>query len=144
MASQFFNELDGLSDLSEVIVIGATNREDLLDPALMRPGRLDFILKFTIPDEKERLEIFRINTKGRPLHSDVDLEELAHTTEGMVGSHITFICKRAVMMAIAEIIHSSQEKTADRLLVSAAHFRGALQELRECEAPRTRDGGMRA
>ena len=141
MASQFFNELDGLSDLSEVIVIGATNREDLLDPALTRPGRLDFILRFTVPDEKERLEIFRINTRGRPLHGDVDLEELARLTEGMVGSHIAFICKRAVMMAIAEIIHSRQAKTAGNLLVSAAHFKEALQELLECEAPRTRDGG---
>ncbi len=135
VASQFFNELDGLSDLSEVIVIGATNREDLLDPALMRPGRLDFILRFTVPEEKDRLEIFRINTKGRPLHSDVDLEELARITAGMVGSHIAFICKRAVMMAISEIIHSEQEKTPDNLLVTAAHFAEALQELRDCEAP---------
>ncbi len=135
VASQFFNELDGLSDLSEVIVIGATNREDLLDPALMRPGRLDFILRLTVPEEKERLEIFRINTKGRPLHSDVDLEELARLTEGMVGSHIAFICKRAVMMAITEIIQSEQEKNPDKLLVTAAHFTEALQELRECEAP---------
>jgi transitional endoplasmic reticulum ATPase len=140
MASQFFNELDGLSDLSEVIVIGATNREDLLDPALTRPGRLDFILKFTLPDEKERLEIFRINTKGRPLHGDVDLEELARLTEGMVGSHIAFICKRAVMMAIAEIIHSRQAKTSGNLLVSEAHFKDALQEIRGEEVPRTQNG----
>ncbi len=139
MASQFFNELDGLSDLSEVIVVGATNREDLLDPALTRPGRLDFILKFTVPDEKERLEIFRINTAGKPLHGDVDLGELARLTEGMVGSHIAFICKRAMMMAIAEVIHSQQAKTPDKLLVSAAHFKEALRELLESEAPRRSD-----
>jgi transitional endoplasmic reticulum ATPase len=137
VASQFFNELDGLSDLSEVIVIGATNREDLLDPALTRPGRLDFILKFTVPDAEERLEIFHINTRGKPLHRDVDLEELSRLTEGMVGSHIAFICKRATMMAIAEIIHSPQDKTAGNLLVSAAHFSEALQELLESQAPRT-------
>ena len=142
MASQFFNELDGLSDLSQVIVIGATNREDLLDPALMRPGRLDYILKFNVPDEKERLEIFRINTRGRPLRSDVDLEELAGLTEGMVGSHIAFICKRAVTLAIAELINQQQEKTSGKLLVSAAHFKAALKELRESEAPRTQDGVM--
>ncbi|MBU3931340.1 MAG: AAA family ATPase, partial [Proteobacteria bacterium] len=140
MASQFFNELDGLSDLSQVIVIGATNREDLLDPAVMRPGRLDYILKFNVPDEKERLEIFRINTRGRPLRSDVDLEELAGLTEGMVGSHIAFICKRAVTLAIAELINQRQEKTSGKLLVSAAHFKAALKELRESEAPRTQDG----
>jgi transitional endoplasmic reticulum ATPase len=140
MASQFFNELDGLSDLSQVIVIGATNREDLLDPALMRPGRLDYILKFNVPDEKERLEIFRINTRGRPLGSDVDIEELAGLTEGMVGSHIAFICKRAITLAIAELINQQQGKTSGKLLVSAAHFKAALKELRESEAPRTQDG----
>jgi transitional endoplasmic reticulum ATPase len=138
VASQFFNELDGLSDLSEVIVIGATNREDLLDPALTRPGRLDFILRFTVPDEKERLEILRINTRGRPLNSDVDLEELARLTEGMVGSHIAFICKRATMLAIAEIIQSEQAKTPGNLRVSAAHFKEALQELLASQASRTR------
>jgi transitional endoplasmic reticulum ATPase len=132
MASQFFNELDALSDLSQVVVIGATNREDLLDPALTRPGRLDFILRFQVPDEKERLEIFQINTKGRPLSKDVDLKDLARKTEGMVGSSINFICKRAVMLAITEIIHGKKKKIPASLLVSAAHFKAALQELREC------------
>ena len=134
VASQFFNELDALSDLSQVIVIGATNREDLLDPALTRPGRLDFILRFHVPDEKERLEIFHINTKGRPLQKDVDLEALAKKTEGMVGSHINFICKRAVMLAITEIIHG-KKKTPASLLVSARHFNAALKELQECGLP---------
>ena len=140
MASQFFNELDALSDLSQVIVIGATNREDLLDPALTRPGRLDFILRFQVPDEKERLEIFHINTKGRPLSKDVDLEELASKTEGMVGSSINFICKRAVMLAITEIIHGKKKKIPASLLVSAAHFKAALQELQECGSPGQRTG----
>ncbi len=140
MASQFFNELDALSDLSQVTVIGATNREDLLDPALTRPGRLDFILRFQVPDEKERLEIFHINTKGRPLNEDVDLEALAAKTEGMVGSSINFICKRAVMLAITEIIHGKKKKIAASLLVSAAHFEAALQELQECGSPGQRTG----
>ncbi|MHB8769442.1 MAG: AAA family ATPase [Syntrophales bacterium] len=140
VASQFFNELDGLSDLSEVIVIGATNREDLLDPALTRPGRLDFILRFSPPDEQERLEIFRINTGGRPVHGDVDLAELARATAGMVGSHIAFICKRAVMMAIAEVIRAGKEKSPGDLVITAAHFQKALRELRECEASRGGNG----
>jgi transitional endoplasmic reticulum ATPase len=140
VASQFFNELDSLSDLSQVTVIGATNREDLLDPALMRPGRLDFILKFTVPDREERLEVFRISTKERPLSRDVDLEELASGTEGLVGSHIAFVCKRAVMLAIAEMIRSRRMKAPGKLSVSAAHFKAALEELRECEAPRSQEG----
>ena len=67
IASQFFNELDNLSDLSQVIVLGATNREDLLDPALTRAGRLDYILRFPLPDEKDRLEIFQVHTAGKAL-----------------------------------------------------------------------------
>jgi transitional endoplasmic reticulum ATPase len=135
VASQFFNELDALSDLSQVIVIGATNREELLDPALTRPGRLDYILKFNVPDEKERLEIFHINTMGKPLSRNVDLKGLASKTEGMVGSHIAFICKRAVMLAITEIIRGKKKKVPSSLLVTAAHFKAALQELKEYGTP---------
>ena len=142
VASQFFSELDSLSDHSQVIVIGATNREELLDPALVRPGRLDYVLNFCAPDEGERVEIFRIHTQGRPLGSDVNLGVLASMTGGMVGSHIAFLCKRAVMLAIAEIIHGRKEKKTASLLVSAAHFTAALQELRECEAPRTEEEVM--
>jgi len=130
IAGQFFSELDSLNDLSQVFVIGATNREDLLDPALMRPGRLDYTLKFDPPDEKERLEIFRIHTRERPLSGDVDLEELARGTEGMAGSHIAFLCKRAAMLAIAELVRE-QGKDCGNLLVSAAHFQTALRELKK-------------
>ena len=110
MASQFFNELDNLSDLSQVIVLGATNREDLLDPALMRAGRLDYILKFPVPDLEERLEIFRVHTQERPLDDDVNLAELARHTAGMAGSHIAFIARRATMLAIGELIQDPDKK----------------------------------
>jgi len=131
MASQFFNELDNLSDLSQVIVLGATNREDLLDPALMRAGRLDYILKFPIPDEEERLEIFRVHTKERPLADDVNLAELAKRTAGMAGSHIAFIARRATMQAIGELIHHSGKGNSRKLLVTASHFEEALKEVQE-------------
>lgn len=133
MASQFFNELDSLSDLSQVIVIGATNREDLLDPALLRTGRFDFVFKFPFPDEKDRLEIFQVHTRGKPLSADVDLAELAKCTEGMVGSHIEFICKRATMIAIAELINDPQKIRQRKLTVSATHFNLALKEVKEKE-----------
>ncbi|HEY5497994.1 MAG TPA: AAA family ATPase [Syntrophales bacterium] len=136
VASQFFNELDSLSDLSQVIVIGATNREDLLDPALVRPGRLDYILNFYAPDERARLEIFRIHTQGRPLSSDVDLGVLASITEGLVGSHIAFLCKRATMLAIADLIHEQQGKNHEKLCVFAAHFKTAIEELRKSDEAR--------
>jgi len=127
VASQFFNELDNLSDHSQVIVLGATNREDLLDPALTSAGRLDYVLQFPIPDEQERLEIFEINTRERPLGPDVSLAELARLTEGMVGSQIAVVCKNATMIAISEIIESSEKKAASELVVAAGHFREAIK-----------------
>ena len=133
IGSQFFNELDNLSDLSQVIVLGATNREDLLDPALTRAGRLDYILKFPVPDEKDRLEIFQVHTKEKPLGSDVDLEELARLTEGMVGSQIASICRSAAMIAIAETIHRSEKKSSAKLLIGLGHFKAAIRQMQEKE-----------
>ena len=133
MASQFFNELDNLSDLSQVIVLGATNRDDLLDPALMRAGRLDYVLRFPIPDEEERLEIFQVHTRGRPVSDDVDLAELARRTAGMVGSHIAFIAKRATMLAIAELINDPGKSKPAKLSVTASHFHAAFAEVKEKE-----------
>jgi transitional endoplasmic reticulum ATPase len=128
VASQFFNELDRLSELSEVIVLGATNRQDLLDPALMRAGRLDFVLPFPLPDEEERREIFQVHTKDRPLNADVDLAALARETEGLAGSDIAFICKRATILAIADLISLPLEQRKTGLSVSAAHFKAAVSE----------------
>jgi transitional endoplasmic reticulum ATPase len=133
MASQFFNELDNLSDLSQVIVLGATNREDLLDPVLMRAGRLDYVLKFPIPDQKGRLEIFQIHTREKPLGRDVDLAELAKLTEGMVGSQIALICRSSTMMAIAEFIHAQEKRPSTQLLINATHFKEAIRNVQEKE-----------
>ena len=127
MASQFFNELDNLSDHSQVIVLGATNREDLLDPALMRAGRLDYVLQFPIPNEKDRLEIFQVHAREKPLGEDVDLKELAKATEGMVGAQIAFICRSAAMMAIAESIQAPQKRPATELFIGARHFQEAIK-----------------
>jgi transitional endoplasmic reticulum ATPase len=133
IASQFFNELDSLTDLSQVIVLGATNREDLLDPALMRTGRLDYILKFSVPDEKDRLEIFQVHTREKPLGDDVDLVELAKTTEGMVGSQIASICRNAALMAVKEMIRLPEKKSSSRLLIRSTHFKEAIRSIRISE-----------
>jgi transitional endoplasmic reticulum ATPase len=130
VATQFFSELDKLSDLSEVIVLGATNREDLLDPALIRAGRLDFVLPFGVPDKDERIEIFKVHTSEKPIHPDTDLAELAAETEGMVGSDISYICKRATMLAIAERISRPGKAIQGSLSISANHFKTAISELR--------------
>jgi transitional endoplasmic reticulum ATPase len=133
MASQFFNELDNLSDLSQVIVLGATNREDLLDPALTRAGRLDYILRFPLPDEEERLDIFRVHTEERPLSDDVNLAEFAKRTAGMAGSQIAFIARRATMLAIGECIRDPDRSKSKKLWVTASHFGEALKEAQEKE-----------
>jgi len=130
MATQFFNELDNLSDHSQVLVLGATNREDLLDPALTRAGRLDYILKFPIPDEEERLEILKVHTRERPLDNDVDLMELAGLTKDMVGSQIASVCRQATMMAITEFIHDVEKRLSTKLLINARHLRETIQSVR--------------
>ena len=135
MASQFFHELDNLSDLSQVIVLGATNRKDLLDPALTRAGRLEFILTFPLPEESERLEIFQIHTAERPLAPDVDLPQLARMTAGMSGSQIAHICRTAALAAITEIVKGPQEGRLRKLCLQASHFHRAIEEGKKKEAP---------
>jgi transitional endoplasmic reticulum ATPase len=135
VVSQFFNELDSLKDHSQVIVLGATNREDLLDPAVTRAGRLDCILQFPVPDEQERWAILHVHTQDRPLGADVDLEELAKRSDGMVGSQIAAFCRSATMIAISEIINSSNGKASTGLMVTARHFEQAIQELRDKGGP---------
>lgn len=133
MVSQFFNELDNLSDLSHVIVLGATNREEVLDPALTHAGRLDYILRFIPPIEAERLEIFQIHTRGRPLDSAVNLVELAGLTEGMVGSEIASICRNAAMMTIAELINDPVRGQSGELLIGPGLFKEAIKKAQRKE-----------
>jgi transitional endoplasmic reticulum ATPase len=109
--------------------LGATNREDLLDPALMRAGRLDFVLPFPMPDEEARLEILEVHTKDRPLAADVDLMKLARESTGMAGSDLAFICKRATLLAIRDLIGLSQGRRKATLAISTAHFQAAIAEI---------------
>jgi len=107
--------------MSDVVVIGATNRPDILDPSLLRPGRFDELILIAVPDIKAREEIFRIHTKDMPLAKDVDLEELAEITDGYVGADIEAICREAAMSALREDIDAS--------IVNMGHFRKALKEI---------------
>jgi len=126
--SQFLTELDGLEELKGVLVLSATNRKDLIDSAILRPGRFDFILEFPLPDEKVRQEIFRVHTKGKPLAPDIALDVLAQETEGMAGSDIAAICQEASMVAIRELIKA--EKKEDKLQISKKHFTVAIEWLK--------------
>ncbi|AFK23338.1 CDC48 family AAA ATPase [Pyrococcus sp. ST04] len=98
--NQLLTEMDGLVENSGVVVIAATNRPDIIDPALLRPGRFDRLILVPAPDEKARLEIFKVHTRNMPLAEDVSLEELAKKTEGYTGADIAAVCREAAMIAM--------------------------------------------
>jgi len=100
VVSQLLAEMSGLEELHGVIVIAATNRPDMIDPALLRPGRLDRQILVHTPDEKARLDIFRVHTKNMPLAEEVNLDSLARQTQGFSGADIEAICREAAMSAL--------------------------------------------
>ncbi|ADB58169.1 CDC48 family AAA ATPase [Archaeoglobus profundus] len=122
VVNQLLTELDGLEELEGVVVIGATNRPDIIDPALLRPGRFDRLVYVRPPDKKSRLAIFKIHTRNMPLAEDVDLEELADMTEGYVGADIEAVCREAVMLALREDINAEK--------VHMRHFLEALRKIK--------------
>ncbi|MEM2073989.1 MAG: CDC48 family AAA ATPase [Nitrososphaeria archaeon] len=123
VVNQLLTELDGIEELSKVVVIAATNRVDLIDPALLRPGRFDYIIELEKPDEKTRLEIFKVHTRNMPLAKDVDLEKLAKETEGLTGADIEAICREAAMESVRERIEGKRTK----IEVTRDHFEKALR-----------------
>ncbi len=110
VVSQILTELDGIEELTEVVVITATNRMDLIDKALLRPGRIDRLIYISAPGEKEREEIFKIHLRGKPLAKDVDISELAKQTEGYTGADIEAICREAAMLGLREFIKPGMVK----------------------------------
>ncbi len=112
-------------------VLGATNRRDMVDPALLRPGRFDLVLELPLPDEKARLEILKIHTRGQPIADDVDLVLLAQKLENMAGAEIEALCRRAVMAAIREFVKEKEFAKGDysRFRVTQRHFEEARDEL---------------
>lgn len=104
LLTQLLTEMDGIEGRAGVIVVAATNRPELLDPALLRPGRFDMVVELRLPNEEERESIFSVHTRGRPLASDVSLSKLAQLTEGRSGADIEGICRRASLLALREWI----------------------------------------
>jgi transitional endoplasmic reticulum ATPase len=123
--SQFLTEMDGIEDMKGVVVLAATNRIDLIDPALLRSGRFDLMFELPLPDEKTREKIFKIHTASKPLDKGVNLKKLAKETEGLVGADIEFICRKASVMAIREIIETLKADDDDpdvNILIKEKHF----------------------
>jgi transitional endoplasmic reticulum ATPase len=106
--SQLLTELDGLESLHNVVVIAATNRPDIIDPALLRPGRFDRLIQVGAPDLETRKAILSVHFKRKPLADDVNLDEVAHKTEGYTGADLAAIANEAVMSAIREAISAGK------------------------------------
>jgi len=133
--SQMLTELDGLEELKDVVVIAATNRPDIVDPALLRPGRLDRWIYVPPPEKKERKEIFAIHLKGKPLAEDVDLEELAEKTNEYVGADIEAICREATMLVLREVLQSGMDretakKKAKKIKITRKHLEDAIKKIK--------------
>jgi transitional endoplasmic reticulum ATPase len=134
VVSQLLTELDGLEELEDVVVIATTNRPDLIDTALLRPGRLDRHVHVPVPDEDGRRKIFEVHTRNKPLADDVDLDKLARKTDGYVGADIQAVCREASMAATREFINSVGSEDADKSVgnvrVTMDHFEDALDEVK--------------
>lgn len=120
VVNQLLTEIDGLEDLHDLVIIGATNRPDMVDTALLRPGRFDRIILTPVPDKQARLEILKVHIKDMPL-KEVDVDYLAEQTEGFVGADIEALCREAAMLALREDIKSK--------VVTADHFEQALMKV---------------
>jgi transitional endoplasmic reticulum ATPase len=121
MVNQLLTEMDGLEELNEVMIIAATNRPDLIDAALLRPGRFDRIIMAGVPDKKAREEIFKVHTKGMKIAKDVDIVKLATKTDFYTGSDIQAICREAAMIALRKDINVKE--------INAKHFEDALTKV---------------
>jgi transitional endoplasmic reticulum ATPase len=133
--SQLLTEMDGLEELRGVVVIAATNRPDIIDPALLRPGRFDKLLYVPPPDIEARKEILKIHLKKKPLAEDVDIEDIARRTEGYTGADLAAVCNTAVMLAIREHIMGNKnpdeaKKNVKNIKVCRRHFEEALRKVK--------------
>jgi transitional endoplasmic reticulum ATPase len=119
--SQLLTEMDGITTLQDIVVIAATNRPDMVDSAVLRPGRFDRLIYVPEPDEKSRLQIFKIYTKGMPINKDVDLAQLTTATKYYSGADIESLCREAAMHALRKNMNSTE--------VTMKDFQDALKEM---------------
>jgi transitional endoplasmic reticulum ATPase len=148
----FQSEIDGMGSGKTLFIIGATNRPDILDPGIMRPGRLDQLIYIPLPDRESRVSIFKANLRKSPIADDVRMEELADVTDGFSGADITEICQRAAKNAIRDSITAGIERQkrveageltqeeADALpdpvpFISRQHFEASMSKARRSVGP---------
>jgi transitional endoplasmic reticulum ATPase len=138
MVSQILTEIDGLEELKNVVVVAATNRPDMVDPALLRPGRLERFIYVCPPDLKEREIIFNLHLKGKPLAPEIDIKELAQRTQGYVGADIEAICHEAAIIALRGWIKPGMDretvkKEALNVRIQKDHFEKAFTMVRPAQ-----------
>lgn len=128
VVSQILTEIDGLEELNDVLIIGATNRLDMIDAALLRPGRFDRIIEVPKPDAKGRRHIFEIHTKKKPLESDVDLAKVVDMTNGYSGAEIAAVCDRAAFSALKRYIN--EKKSIKEIKITQNDLVEAVRKVR--------------
>lgn len=126
--AQFLAEMDGVEELKGVLVLGATNRPDMLDPAVLRPGRFDEIVQVPLPDQQGRCEIFRVHLGGKPVNPGIDIEEMAVRSEGCSGADIAGVCHQAALTAVRRVVDSAHDGPPDasKILLTADDLGAAL------------------
>ncbi|MEF8830132.1 MAG: AAA family ATPase, partial [Halobacteriales archaeon] len=143
VVSQLLSELDGIEQLEDVVVVATSNRPDLIDNALLRPGRLDRHVHVPVPDEEARRKIFEVHTRDKPLADDVDVDWLAAETESYVGADIEAVAREASMAASREFINSVSPDDIDESIgnvrISREHFEQALGEVGPSVTPDVRE-----
>ena len=136
IVSQILTEIDGLEELHNVLIIGATNRLDIVDEALLRPGRFDRIIEVGNPDSKGRKHIFEIHTKKKPLESNVDIKKLVEVTDGFSGAEIAAITNRAALVALKRYV-SGKSQNIKEIKITQQDLIDAVDKVRpqKKEAP---------
>jgi transitional endoplasmic reticulum ATPase len=146
--SQLLTEMDGIMTLEDVVIVAATNRPDIVDPAVLRPGRFDRLIYVPEPDEKARLEIFKLYTKDMPLTKDIDLAHLANATKSYSGADIDALCREAAMIALRNDVKSKEVTSADFqkamekvppsiLPEMESWYKGFMKQVRRVQKPST-------
>ncbi len=131
--SQFLTELDGCEELKGVVVLGATNRRDMLDAALLRPGRFDEITEIPLPDQEGRTAIFEVHLRNKPLGPGICVGDLAARTEGASGADIASVCNKAALRAVRRAVEASrnQPPAEVKVTVEASDLAAALEEIEQ-------------
>ena len=130
IVSQILTEIDGLEELNNVLIIGATNRLDIVDPALLRPGRFDRVIEVPNPDIKGIEMIFKIHTKDKPLSEDVDLKKITELSKGFSGAEIEEVCNRASLCGVKRFVEN-KEKSVKTIKITQKDFEKSLEEIKK-------------